>query len=53
MLFLIAVGPASQVYRYRKVSNALERQQTKLVMLAMVLVVTVLLSETIPLFLPD
>jgi hypothetical protein len=53
MMSLIAAGPASQVYRYRKVSNALERQQTKLVMLAMMLVVTVLLFGLIPLFAPD
>jgi hypothetical protein len=53
MLILVALGPVSQVYRYRKVSNMLERQQTRLVMLAMALVVTVLLSEAVPMFAPE
>lgn len=42
-LFLVAVGVGGQVYRYRKVSNALQRQQTKWVMLALLLVFSVLL----------
>jgi hypothetical protein len=45
---LIMIGPASQVYRYRKVSNPIERQQTKLVMLSMVFVFTILFISGIP-----
>jgi hypothetical protein len=34
MIITLAIGPISQVYRYRKVSNAVQRQQTKWVVLA-------------------
>ncbi len=38
-LALVAAGVVAQVYRYRRVSNAVERQQTKWVMLGLVGVV--------------
>lgn len=37
MMSLIGVGLGSQVYRYRRISNALERQQTKWVMFALLI----------------
>jgi hypothetical protein len=43
LLAVITLGPLSQVYRYFKVASSLERQQTKLVILAMAAVITVLL----------
>jgi len=39
MIITLAIGPISQVYRYRKVSTAVQRQQTKWVVLAILLVV--------------
>ena len=38
VIMLVGIGVASQVYRYRKVSGAMERQQTKWVMLALVFI---------------
>ena len=40
------------MYRYRKVSNPFERQQTKWVMAAMVVVAVVLIISMVPAFLP-
>ena len=53
IMSLVAVGPASQVYRYRKVSNVVERQQTRLVMQAIVLVIAGLMLSFIPMFAPE
>jgi hypothetical protein len=38
MIPVLAIGPASQVYRYFRVSNAIQRQQTKWVVFAVLLV---------------
>jgi hypothetical protein len=46
-LMLIIAGVAAQVYRYRHVSNALERQQTKWVLLGLVGVAAAMLTYMI------
>jgi len=38
MIAVLAIGPLSQVVRYRKISNAVQRQQTKWVVLAFMVV---------------
>ena len=53
ILATLGIGIGSQVYRYRKVSNPFERQQTKWVMAAMVVVAVVLIISMVPAFLPD
>ena len=53
ILATLGIGIGSQVYRYRKVSNPFERQQTKWVMAAMVVVAVVLIISMSPAFLPD
>jgi hypothetical protein len=45
---MILIGPAAQVYRYLKVSNPIERQQTKLVILSIIMVFMILLIDAIP-----
>jgi hypothetical protein len=52
MMLLIALGPVSQVYRYFMAPNPIERQQTKWVMLAMIVVIVILLTGMLPLFSP-
>jgi hypothetical protein len=52
LLILLVIGVGSQIYRYRKVSNAVERQQTKWVVLAIILLVGTLALAMIPLVLP-
>ncbi len=49
----IAVGLGSQVYRYRKSSSALQRQQTKWVVFALLVIFSVLLITAIPLMEPS
>ena len=53
VLSLFGVGAGSQVYRYRKVSGSLERQQTKWVMFSLVITFIVLIFSMLPLVLPD
>lgn len=53
LLLLVTGGVISQVYRYRKGSNALQRQQTKWVMLALTVVVSILLISMIPILIPN
>jgi hypothetical protein len=53
MMLLIAIGPVSQVFRYFKVSNPVERQQTKWVMLAMLFVMATLLTGLLQLISPE
>lgn len=50
LMSLIGAGIGSQVYRYLKVSNAIQRQQTKWVMLAFSLVFIILLLSIAPIF---
>jgi len=52
LLVILVIGVGSQIYRYRKVSNALERQQTKWVILAIILLVGTLALTMIPLVIP-
>ena len=47
ILATLGIGIGSQVYRYRKVSNPFERQQTKWVMAAMVVVAVVLIISIV------
>ena len=48
VLILAGVGIGSQVYRYRKVSNPTQRQQTKWVMFALVIVFIAIVIANIP-----
>ena len=50
---MVGIGAGSQVYRYRKISNLLERQQTKWVMFALVIVFVVLVLSFQPIVFPD
>jgi cytochrome bd-type quinol oxidase subunit 2 len=52
IIFTFAIAPASQVYRYAKASNAFERQQTKWVVLALLLVFAFILLSFGGLFFP-
>jgi cytochrome bd-type quinol oxidase subunit 2 len=52
MVFTLAIAPASQVYRYVKASNAFERQQTKWVLFALLLVFAFILLAFAGLFFP-
>jgi hypothetical protein len=49
---LIGVGAASQVYRYRRVSTLVERQQTKWVILALLILFAALLFLALPTLIP-
>jgi hypothetical protein len=53
ILSLFGIGAACQIYRYQKVSNPVERQQTKWVMYALVVTFVVLISSLLPLMIPD
>lgn len=53
VLSLFGVGAGSQVYRYRKVSSPLERQQTKWVMFMLVITFLALIFSLLPLLFPD
>ena len=53
VLSLFGVGAGSQVYRYRKVSVSLERQQTKWVMFSLLITFIVLIFSMLPLVLTD
>jgi hypothetical protein len=52
LLAAMALGVASQIYRYRRVSNAVQRQQTKWVVFALLLVFGLLFLNSIPLLFP-
>jgi hypothetical protein len=52
ILVLLLIGVGSQIYRFRKVSNPLERQQTKWVVLAIILWAGTLVLALIPLTMP-
>jgi hypothetical protein len=52
MIPVLVIGPLSQVYRYRKISNAVQRQQTKWVILALMVVFAFILFGFIGLFFP-
>jgi hypothetical protein len=51
LLFWLSTGAYAQVYRYRKVSTAVERQQTKWVVLGFILTVVVFMAVLLPLVL--
>jgi hypothetical protein len=51
-IFAFALAPASQVYRYARASNAFERQQTKWVVFALLLVFAFILLAFAGLFFP-
>jgi hypothetical protein len=51
-LIAIAIGVASQVYRYRRVSTIIQRQQTKWVVLALLFLFVALILTTIPMIFP-
>jgi hypothetical protein len=53
ILSLFGVGAASQIYRYRKVSNLVERQQTKWVMYTLVVTFVMLIFSLLPLIIPE
>lgn len=53
ILILFGIGAISQVYRYRNVSSPIERQQTKWVMAALVIVFVILIFSILPLLVPD
>ena len=53
ILALFGIGAGSQVHRFRKVSTPFERQQTKWVMAALVVVFTTLILSMLPLMVPD
>ncbi len=48
-LLLIVIGVGSQVYRYRNVADGIQRQQTKWVLLAIIVTVCFLVILTLPL----
>jgi len=52
MIPVLVIGPLSQVYRYRKISNAGQRQQTKWVILALMVVFAFEVIGFIGLFFP-
>ena len=52
LLAAMAIGVASQIYRYRRVSHAVQRQQTKWVVLALLLLFGLLLLNVFPLLMP-
>ena len=52
MIPVLAIGPLSQVVRYRKTSDAVQRQQTKWVVLALLVVFAFVLLGISGLFLP-
>jgi len=52
MMLSLLLAPISQIYRYYRISNSIERQQTKWVMLAMLVVMLILLTGLIPLVFP-
>ncbi len=51
-LIAIAIGVASQVYRYRRVSTIIQRQQTKWVVLARLILFIGLIVTTLPMLFP-
>jgi hypothetical protein len=53
MVLCIAMGPVSQLYRYRKVSNAVQRQQTKWVIFGLMVVFGFILIGFSGLFFPS
>jgi len=52
LMAAMALGIASQVYRYRRVSHAVQRQQTKWVVLALLVLSGLLLLNIFPLLMP-
>jgi hypothetical protein len=53
ILAMFGIGAGSQVHRFRKVSSLFERQQTKWVMAALVVVFMTLVISILPLMVPD
>jgi len=53
LLIMVGIGAGSQVYRYRKISNFFERQQTKWVMFALLIVFVVLVLSFQPFVFPE
>lgn len=52
LLAAMTIGIASQFYRYRRVSNAVQRQQTKWVVVALLVLFGLLILNAMPLLLP-
>jgi hypothetical protein len=52
ILLAVAIGVASQIYRYRRVSNNTQRQQTKWVVLALLILFATLIFTSIPMLFP-
>ncbi len=52
LLALIGIGVGSQVYRYRYTSNAIQRQQTKLVLFSLVILFGAIILTALPMLFP-